>query len=101
MEKHCVAPDEAANDGVKPRRRLPKPQIYLINGDASNTVLSLVNDIGIELVVMGTVGRAGIPGWLIGNTAENILAQIDCSVLTVKPDGFVSPVALRNDREIT
>ncbi len=101
VEKHCVAPDEAANDGVKPRRRLPKPQIYLINGDASNTVLSLVNDIGIELVVMGTVGRAGIPGWLIGNTAENILAQIDCSVLTVKPDGFVSPVTLRNDHEIT
>jgi len=31
-------------------------------------------------------------GHLIGNTAEKILHQVDCSVLTVKPDGFVSPV---------
>jgi universal stress protein E len=41
---------------------------------------------------MGTVGRAGIAGLLIGNTAEKILHQVECSVMTVKPDGFVSPV---------
>jgi nucleotide-binding universal stress UspA family protein len=43
---------------------------------------------------MGTVARIGIPGLLIGNTAETILDQLDCSVLAVKPPGFVSPVAL-------
>jgi universal stress protein E len=41
---------------------------------------------------MGTLGRAGIAGLLIGNTAEKILHQVECSVMTVKPDGFVSPV---------
>jgi nucleotide-binding universal stress UspA family protein len=46
----------------------------------------------IDLIVMETVSRAGIAGLLIGNTAEKILHQVDCSVLTVKPDGFVSPV---------
>jgi nucleotide-binding universal stress UspA family protein len=29
----------------------------------------------------------------MGNTAESILQQVECSVLTVKPDGFVTPVA--------
>ena len=53
---------------------------------------ALANEIGAELIVMGTVGRTGIPGFFIGNTAETILNQIDCSVLTVKPHGFVSPV---------
>ena len=43
---------------------------------------------------MGTVCRTGIAGFFIGNTAESILQQVDCSVLTVKPDGFVSPVVL-------
>ena len=43
---------------------------------------------------MGTVARTGIPGLLIGNTAETILQRVDCSVLAVKPDGFVSPVGL-------
>lgn len=46
----------------------------------------------IDLVVMGTVCRVGIPGLIIGNTAEEILGAINCSALTIKPDGFVSPV---------
>ncbi|MDH4124558.1 MAG: hypothetical protein OEW64_03880 [Gammaproteobacteria bacterium] len=33
-------------------------------------------------------------GLFMGNTAETILNQIDCSVFTVKPPGFVGPVTL-------
>jgi nucleotide-binding universal stress UspA family protein len=49
---------------------------------------------GVDLVVMGTVCRTGIAGLFIGNTAELVLQQVNCSVLAVKPDGFVSPIAL-------
>ncbi len=87
VAKHCAAPGEAAIEYLK-------PQLHLVKGSGSDTVLSVANAIGVELIVMGTVGRAGIPGWIIGNTAENILSQIDCSVLTVKPAGFVSSVTL-------
>ena len=48
----------------------------------------------VELVVMGTVCRTGIAGLFIGNTAEKALHQLDCSVLAVKPEGFVTPVRL-------
>jgi nucleotide-binding universal stress UspA family protein len=48
----------------------------------------------VELIVMGTLGRTGIAGLLIGNTAETILAQVECPVLAVKPEGFVTPVTL-------
>ena len=41
---------------------------------------------------MGTLARTGIEGYLIGNTAETVLQRVECSVLTTKPDGFVSPV---------
>ena len=51
-------------------------------------------ELGVGLIVMGTVSRSGVAGLLIGNTAEEILRQVDCSVLTVKPDGFVTPVTL-------
>jgi nucleotide-binding universal stress UspA family protein len=47
----------------------------------------------IDLVVMGTVCRTGLKGLLIGNTAEKVLNELSCSVLAVKPDGFVSPVS--------
>ena len=36
------------------------------------------------------------PELIIGNTAEEVLNQVDCSVLTVKPEGFVSPVRPRD-----
>ena len=48
----------------------------------------------IDFVVMGTVCWTGVPGFLTGNSAENVLQQVDCSVLAIKPKGFVSPVKL-------
>lgn len=69
-----------------------KPQTHLIKGQARHEIPALAHQLGADLVVMGTVARTGIPGLLMGNTAENILAQINCSVLAIKPPGFVSPV---------
>lgn len=46
-----------------------------------------------DLIIMGTVGRTGLAGFFIGNTAETVLRESRCSVLAVKPVGFVSPVA--------
>lgn len=47
-----------------------------------------------DILVMGTIARTGIPGFMIGNTAEDILNSVDCSVLTVKPPNYVSPLNL-------
>lgn len=46
-----------------------------------------------DLITMGTVGRSGVKGVLLGNTAERILDTCDCSILTVKPDDYVSPIS--------
>lgn len=46
-----------------------------------------------DLIVMGSLGRTGIPGLLIGNTAEKVLRHCDRSILAVKPDGFLSPIS--------
>jgi len=40
---------------------------------------------------MGTVGRSGIKGFFMGNTAEKILNNINCSVLAIKPHGWKTP----------
>lgn len=39
-----------------------------------------------ELVVMGTVGRSGVAGKLLGNTAEQVLQRLRTSLLAVRPD---------------
>ena len=61
-------------------------------GNPRDALPSYVADHQIELLTMGTVCRTGIKGFLIGNTAESILNEVACSVLALKPDGFVSTV---------
>lgn len=70
------------------------PQWHVIKGSARQVIPGFIESHDIELLVMGSVARAGIPGLLIGSTAESVLGDIDCSVLTIKPGGFVSPVEL-------
>jgi universal stress protein E len=48
----------------------------------------------IDLLVMGTIARGGVPGVLIGNTAERLLPEVQCSLLAVKPPDFQCPVQL-------
>jgi len=71
-----------------------KPQSHLVKGWACKEIPALVKQIEADLVVMGTVARTGIPGFIMGNTAETILNQLDCSVLAIKPPGFITPVTL-------
>jgi universal stress protein E len=66
--------------------------VHLPKGDAVHAIPELVKELAADLLVMGTVCRTGIPGFIIGNTAEQVLGAVECSTLTVKPEGFVSPV---------
>lgn len=74
--------------------RLADIRVALRKGQPDDVIPEFVVAEGIELVVMGTLARAGIAGMFIGNTAERVLRRLPCSVLAVKPDGFVSPVQL-------
>jgi universal stress protein E len=69
-----------------------KPQTHLIKGGARKEVPMLAKRLQIDCIVMGTVARTGVRGFIMGNTAETVLEQIDCSVLAIKPQGFVTPV---------
>lgn len=76
------------------REALPELQVHAAKGDAKEVIPQLVANHGIDLLVMGTLGRVGLPGLVIGNTAESILEQVECSVLAIKPDGFVTPISV-------
>jgi len=71
-----------------------KPRTYQVKGSARKEIPTLARQIEADLVVMGTVARTGVPGYIVGNTAETILSHIDCSVLAIKPSDFVTPVTL-------
>lgn len=52
-------------------------------------ILDHVNEVHATLVVLGTSGKTGLREMLIGTTAEKIVQHASCSILAVKPDGFV------------
>jgi len=66
--------------------------VHLLNGDPAPAIVELVKKQNIDLIVMGTIARTGIPGMLMGNTAERLLDRVECSILAIKPDGYFSPV---------
>ncbi|HUY31776.1 MAG TPA: universal stress protein [Pirellulales bacterium] len=73
----------------------PKPDKTTLNvapGIPWQVIRAATRRAGADLIVMGSVGRGGIPGLLIGNTAEKVLHTTDVSLLIVKPNGFASPV---------
>ena len=71
---------------------LPKESAHLVEGDPAQAITAFVEDNEIDLLVMGTIVRTGVAGFLMGNTAEKVLGRVDCSVLALKPAGFRSPV---------
>lgn len=67
-------------------------RVALVRGAPDEEVPAYARSVGAELIVMGSVGHAGVRGLLMGERAEEILSRVDCGVLAVKPDGFVSPL---------
>ncbi|NKB72465.1 MAG: hypothetical protein GKR89_35765 [Candidatus Latescibacteria bacterium] len=68
--------------------------VHLLNGGPAFLIPDLVTRHNIDLVVMGSIARTGIPGMVMGNTAERLLEQVECALLVTKPGGYVSPVTL-------
>lgn len=65
-------------------------QVELLEGETRQVLPQYVSDNGIDLVILGSMSRTGISGFVMGNTAESMINQLNCSVITMKPDSFKS-----------
>jgi nucleotide-binding universal stress UspA family protein len=73
-------------------RRAAKFHVHLKKGTRNAAILNEAKKRRHDVIVMGTTGRVGVAEFLFGTLEERILSQVDCSVLAVKPKGFVSAV---------
>ena len=51
---------------------------------ASEGIVQLANEIGADLIIMGSHGRTGVKKMMLGSVAQNVLTQSPVPVLIVK-----------------
>lgn len=68
-------------------------QVHLLDGSPSREIVRFAEELGADLVVMGTHGRGGIDRLLLGSVAERVVRSSSVPVLTVRvgDGGAVEP----------
>ncbi len=85
--------ENAAEQKLKPvvealaaQYKVPVENFIQHVGQPERVIPSTAAKVKAGLVVMGTVGRKGITGKIIGNTAEKVLKLLKSDVIALKPD---------------
>ncbi|SHF18145.1 universal stress protein UspE [Vibrio gazogenes] len=67
-------------------------QTIVEEGLPEDIIPKQAKQLNVAMVIIGTTGRTGLSSIFIGNTAEHVIDKIDCDVLAIKPEGYVSPL---------
>ncbi len=89
MEKRLQADAERKLQDLTGSFKGLEPSVTLRSGRPPAVIAKFVEKHDVDMLVMGSVGRSGLSGFVVGNTAEKILNQVDCSVLVMKPKGWL------------
>jgi nucleotide-binding universal stress UspA family protein len=85
----CRVAAQERFDALVSDAKLPaSARTHLVEGPSDDALSKFIERRRTSLVVLGTVGRTGLAGLVVGNTAERILRGVRCSVLALKPSGF-------------
>lgn len=76
--------EELIDEYVK-KYGLKSEYVHLEEGLPDDTIIDKAFDLNAAAVVLGTCGRSGLSGALIGNTAEHVIDQLDCDLLALRP----------------
>lgn len=85
LEKLAAELDDGVMDYLQPQR-------HIVHGYPRREIAATSTSLGADVVVLGTVARLGVPGFIMGGTAEDTIQQIECGLVGIKPKGFVSPL---------
>jgi len=57
----------------------------VVEGRPDEAIVKVAEDVGADLIVMGSLGRTGLIKVLLGSVTERVIGQAVCPVLVVKP----------------
>lgn len=59
-------------------------ETHVVEGNPAVEITKFASDNGVDLIVMGTLGKSGIDRILLGSTAEKVIRIANCPVLVIK-----------------
>lgn len=65
------------------REQVTVAPVRLEAGDAREIIDRVADEVGADMIVMGTHGRRGFSRWFLGSIAESVVRTAPCPVLTV------------------
>lgn len=68
---------------IQASNQLPSFNAHIKAGSPASNIKSVASKLKVNIVVMGSVGRTGLKGLLIGNTAEKILNRLTVDTMIV------------------
>lgn len=74
-------------DGVRERVArfgIPPDRVEVLYGRPAAEIKALAEKLGADLIVVGSHGRRGLSGVMLGSTANGVLHGATCDVLTVR-----------------
>lgn len=71
------------------------PQKHIVHGYPRREIAATTTSLDTDIIVMGTVARLGVPGFIMGDTAEETIHQLHCAVVGIKPRGFETPISVK------
>ncbi len=70
---------------------VPQVHAHLLAGEPADHLVDMVQTQRFSHLIMGSVAHLS-PGHLMGSLIEDVLTRVECSVLTLKPADFKSPI---------
>jgi universal stress protein E len=92
LETRTRAIARAALDRELRHSRVSAARRHLIEAHPVDAIIATARALGAAIVVMGAISRRGLKRFFIGNSAEQLLDELRCDLLVVKPAHFVTGV---------
>ena len=67
-------------------------KLFVEQGPTETMIQKLIQESGARLLILGSHARTGLSAFAIGNTAEQLLTQIDIDILVLQPRHHMIPL---------
>ncbi len=91
IQDYITEQHQTACEALGRKYNVNADHLHVMEGEPDAVVAKVAANIEADVVVVGTVARCGVAGVLIGNTAEQLVDEVHCDVLVVKPLDGVKP----------